>query len=93
MHPSANAARAVGHQGMTDQQRALEAVSSGQAAPIAQVLAFVRKVLPGDVLDVTLDQTPKGDLIYKISLLTKAGEYCDVLVDAKRVRLSQVTYR
>ncbi len=82
--------------GPTDQSaqnRAAEAVANGHAAPLGQVLALVRRNVPGEVLDVSLDEAPAGVWTYRLAVLTVAGDYCDVTVDARRNKLIQVVYR
>ena len=86
----------AGHRGPADQAAqngATEAVASGNAAPLSQVLAMVRRSVPGEVLDVSLARRESGDWAYRLIVLTQDGDYCDVTVDAKRNKLLQVTYR
>jgi uncharacterized membrane protein YkoI len=75
------------------QNRAAEAVRNGEVAPLNQVLATVRRAVPGDVLNVALDHGRDGSWTYIVSVLTRDGEYCDVAVDAARSKLMRVTYR
>jgi uncharacterized membrane protein YkoI len=75
------------------QNRAAEAVASGHAAPLSQVMAMVRVAVPGEVLDVALNEGAGGVWTYRFTVLTRQGEYCDVTVDARRNKLMQVTYR
>ena len=82
-----------GRRDQSDQNRAQEALAAGQAAPLNQVLAIVRKAVPGEVLDVALKENPQGELTYQVAVLTAAGEYCDVTVDARRSKLMQIVYR
>jgi len=57
------------------------------------VLALVRRNVPGEVLDVALDEGPGGVWTYRLAVLTVGGDYCDVTVDARRNKLIQVVYR
>jgi uncharacterized membrane protein YkoI len=68
-------------------------VASGHAAPLSQVMAMVRVAVPGEVLDVALNEGAGGVWTYRFTVLTRQGEYCDVTVDARRNKLMQVTYR
>ena len=81
------------HSDQAAQNRAAEAVRNGEVAPLNQVLAAVRRVVPGDVLNIALDRGGDGSWTYTVSILTRDGEYCDVAVDAARSKLLTVTYR
>lgn len=74
------------------QNRAQDAVASGQAAPLNQVLATIRRTVPGDVMAVALEERAAG-WTYFVTILTEQGEYCDVTVDARRNRLTQLKWR
>jgi uncharacterized membrane protein YkoI len=74
------------------QNRAQEAVAAGQAAPLNQVLATIRRTVPGEVMTVALEERPAG-WTYFVTILTPQGEYCDVTVDARRNKLVQMTWR
>jgi hypothetical protein len=78
------------HSGSSD---ARGAVSQGRALPLRQVLPTVRKAAPGKVLDVDLQQSPQGRLIYKFLVLGRDGTYAEVLVDAAKSRLMDVRKR
>ncbi|MCX7383059.1 MAG: hypothetical protein NT133_16975 [Alphaproteobacteria bacterium] len=52
----------------------------------------MRKTVPGEIMNVVLDERPAG-WTYGLTVLTPEGEYCDVTVDAKRVKLMQMTWR
>ena len=56
-------------------------------------MAMVRVAVPGEVLDVALNEGAGGVWTYRFTVLTRQGEYCDVTVDARRNKLMQVTYR
>jgi uncharacterized membrane protein YkoI len=65
-----------------DQDKAMEAVRSGEIVPLASVLKTVEKSVPGDVLNVDLSHDVVGSWNYKITVLTPQGYYRDVNVDA-----------
>lgn len=70
------------HEEDRDYEQAREAVDTGAALPLSEILVEVRKVIDGDVLDVEL--TRNGEAIsYRIRMLTPKGAYYQVLVDAK----------
>ena len=65
-----------------DYERARQAVGSGEALPLSEIIVEVKKVIDGDVLDVLLQKSEAG-LIYQIRLLSHTGTYHQVSVDAK----------
>ena len=67
-------------------------MASGQAAPLNQALATIRRAVPGAVMTVALEERPAG-WTYFVTVLTEQGEYCDVTVDARRNKLVQMTWR
>lgn len=65
-----------------DYEQARTAVGTGEALPLSEIVIEVKKVIDGDVLDVELQKTPEG-LRYTLRLLSRAGTYHRVTVDAK----------
>lgn len=65
-----------------DYDQAREAVDTGAALPLSEILVEVRKVIEGDVLDVELMREGAA-ISYRIRVLTPKGDYYQVLVDAK----------
>ena len=65
-----------------DQDKAMQAVRSGEIVPLSSVLKTVEKSVPGDVLNVDLSHDVVGSWNYKITVLTPQGYYRDVNVDA-----------
>ncbi len=69
-------------QGQSDQQRALDAVSAGQALPLKQVLPGLRRDYPGQVLDAQLYERD-GRWLYRIKMLAADGKVQALIVDAR----------
>jgi hypothetical protein len=65
-----------------DQERALEAVKKGKVKPLSEVLRVVQDRAPGDVVRVKLSRS-KGQLFYRITVLTVDGRYREVVVNAQ----------
>ena len=65
-----------------DQDRAREAVQSGQVRPLNQILKSVRKQYKGEVLDAQLYDFG-GQWVYQVRLLTKDGQVLDIAVDGR----------
>lgn len=66
----------------SDQDRAREAVQSGEAQPLGAILAQLRRRYPGRVLDADLNRQG-GRLVYEIRLLDRGGRVTEVSVDAR----------
>lgn len=65
-----------------DYEQAREAVGTGAALPLSEIIIEVRKVIDGDVLDVELLREGSA-ITYRIRMLTAKGTYHQVFVDAK----------
>jgi uncharacterized membrane protein YkoI len=65
-----------------DHDRAWEAVQRGEIVPLARVLARVRRDLPGELLEVELEDE-HGLLIYEVKVLGPGGRISEVLYDAR----------
>lgn len=76
----------------TDQDRAREAVQSGQVMPLEKVLARVRQTWPGEVLEVELEQK-HGQWVYDIKLLQPDGQLRKLRLDARNAALMQEKLR
>ena len=72
---------------------AREAVSKGWALSLGAVLPTVAAAVPGDILDVHLQQVRGGDWVYEVLVLTPDRRYRQVLVDARRNRILQIRRR
>jgi uncharacterized membrane protein YkoI len=73
-----------------DQDKALEAVRTGEIVPLASVLKTVQKSVPGDVLNVALTHDTVGSWNYTITVLTPQGYYRDVDVDAGKNNVTSI---
>lgn len=72
---------------------ARRAVSGGKALPLARVMPVVRKVAPGQVLEVDLQRAVGGSWVYKFLVLSSGGAYREVTVDALGNRVIRVRER
>ena len=68
-----------------DHDRARSAVEAGQIRPLQDILAEVRRQVPGRMLDARLQQN--GQLVYKVILLQADGQVVAVTVDAQTARV------
>ncbi|MFQ5955026.1 MAG: PepSY domain-containing protein [Kiloniellales bacterium] len=65
-----------------DHDRARDAVRSGQARPLGQILGHVMSQCPGQFLDAQL-RPGRGGLVYVIKLLRPGGRVAKLVVDAR----------
>ena len=68
-----------------DHDRARSAVEAGQIRPLQEILAEVRRQVPGRMLDARLQQN--GRWVYKVMLLQADGQVVAVTVDAQSARV------
>lgn len=73
----------------SEQDRAREAVESGQVKPLKQILKAVRKDYKGEVLDAKLLERG-GGWIYRIKVLSKDGQVFDIGVDGQSGQIVDV---
>ncbi len=66
-----------------DQDRARDAVRTGQARPLGQILGQVMSRCPGRFLDAWLGPGRGGSLVYVIKILRPGGRVAKVVVDAR----------
>ena len=78
--------------GKDDHDRARQAVQAGQVLPLPTVLERLQREMPGQVLEVELEQK-RGLWIYEIKLLTPAGQLTKVLLDAQTAQVLRVQAR
>lgn len=64
-----------------DQGKARRAASSGQAAPLREILKVVNRNYEGDVVDVKFKSKGKSG-IYRIRILDRRGRMTEIKVDA-----------
>lgn len=65
-----------------DHDDAREAVARGEALPLSEILRIVRRVEPGEVIEVELERDD-GRLEYEIEVLTQSGRVRKVTLDAR----------
>ena len=78
--------------GKDDHDRARQAVQAGQVLPLPTVLERLQREVPGQVLDVELEQE-RDRWIYEIKLLTPAGQLTKVKLDARTAEVLRVRSR
>lgn len=59
-----------------------EALQRGEVLPLVKILAIANQQVPGDVIEVELEQDKVG-LIYEIKILTGNGRVREVKIDAR----------
>ena len=78
--------------GKDDHEQARQAVQAGQVLPLPAVLERLQREVPGQVLEVELEQKQSG-WIYEIKLLTPAGQLTKVKLDARTAEVLRVRSR
>ncbi|WP_462387655.1 PepSY domain-containing protein [Acidovorax sp. Q11] len=89
---SALAAPPAGASGKDDHDRARQAVQAGQVLPLPTVLERLQREVPGQVLEVELEQESER-WIYEIKLLTPVGQLTKVKLDARTAEVLRVKSR
>nr|WP_298724548.1 PepSY domain-containing protein [uncultured Steroidobacter sp.] len=59
-----------------------EALQRGEVLPLVKILAIASQQVPGDVIEVELENE-QGTLIYEIKILTGNGRVREVKIDAR----------
>jgi hypothetical protein len=67
-----------------DQRAAQRGVQQGQLKPLAQILATVQRAKYGQVIAVDLARRTSGQTYYRVTIVSEAGEYWQVMVDARQ---------
>jgi len=75
-----------------DQDRALQAVQSGEILPLRTVLERLEKELPGQVLEVELERQ-QAQWVYEVKLLQRDGRRVKLLLDARDASILQRKFR
>lgn len=75
-----------------DHDRARQAVQAGQVLPLPVVLERLQREVPGQVLEVELEQERSG-WIYEIKLLTSAGQLTKIKLDARTAEVLRIQSR
>ena len=71
-----------------DQDRALQAVQSGEILPLRTVLERLEKEQPGQVLEVELERK-QSQWVYEVKLLQRDGRRLKLLLDARDASILQ----
>lgn len=82
----------AGASGRGDHDRARQAVLAGQVLPLPAVLERLQREVPGQVLEVELEQE-RGVWIYELKLLTSAGQLTKVKLDARTGEVLRIKSR
>lgn len=59
-----------------------EALQRGEVLPLVKILAIASKEVPGDVIEVELEDE-RDALVYEIKILTSTGRVREVKIDAR----------
>ena len=59
------------------------ALQRGEVLPLAKILAIAQEKVPGDVLEVELENE-RGALVYEIKVLTESGRVREIKIDARQ---------
>lgn len=74
-----------------DHDYAREALRRGEILPLTRILPIVQQRVPGDVIEIDLDDDDDGARIeYEIKVLTPNGRVIEVKVDARTGRIRRV---
>jgi hypothetical protein len=72
-----------------DQNSARDATKAGKIKPLPEILAVVKKKVPGRVVDVQLSKK-KIPWIYRVKVLTKSGKVVRVFVNAETANIVRI---
>lgn len=67
-----------------------EALQRGEVLPLAKILAIAGQHLPGEVIEVELEDDRHATLIYEITILTASGRIREIKIDARSGVVLQV---
>lgn len=59
------------------------ALQRGEVLPLARILAIAQEKVPGDVIEVELENK-RGALVYEIKVLTESGRVRELKIDARQ---------
>lgn len=66
----------------SDHAAVREALQRGEVLPLVKILAIASKEVPGDVIEVELEDE-RDALVYEIKILTATGRVREVEIDAR----------
>ena len=72
-----------------EQQAIREAVARGEVLPLPRILVIAQKAVPGDIIDVELEQKEWG-LKYELKILTAAGRVRKVDINARTGKVVKI---
>lgn len=72
-----------------DQDSARDATKAGKIKPLPEILAVVKKKVPGRVVDVQLSKK-KIPWIYRVKVLTRSGKVVKVFVNAETAKIVRI---
>jgi uncharacterized membrane protein YkoI len=67
----------------SEQQRAYEAVESGEVLPLRQIMRKLKRKGDGRLLDARLHEVGPGRWIYNLKVLDRNGNVADVIIDGR----------
>jgi uncharacterized membrane protein YkoI len=70
------------HRKPHDHTAVREALQRGEVLPLVKILAIANKEVPGDVIEVELEDEGEA-LVYEIKILTSTGRVREVKIDAR----------
>jgi uncharacterized membrane protein YkoI len=73
-----------------DHERARAALSEGRILPLAEIMKRLSIELPGEVIEVELEQNDDGRFEYEVKVLTPDGRVKEAEIDAADGRLLSV---
>lgn len=73
----------------TEQQAIREAVARGEVIPLPKILVIAQKAVPGDIIDVELEQKDWG-LKYELKILTADGRVRKVDINARTGKVVKI---
>ncbi len=59
------------------------ALQRGEVLPLGKILAIAQEKVPGDVIEVELENK-RGALVYEIKVLTESGRVREIKIDARQ---------
>ena len=60
-----------------------DALRRGEVLPLAKILAIAERHVPGEVIEVELEDGRRAVLIYEIKILTPTGRVREIEIDAR----------
>lgn len=81
----------LGRADQSDHERARQALRRGEVLPLTRILPIVQRRVPGDVIEIDLDDDDDdGRIKYEVKVLTASGRVIEVELDARTGAILQV---